>query len=129
MSFICKFHFGQKRVIWLQPLLHSATTSAGRLYSDACLPTLGAQFDKPEQNLVPLRLQLLDGARSDLGVNTVDELLLHFGRQFRLTKALPPGCHGASKLVKEVLDAAPDAGEMIEHHVAHDAPTQPRPPV
>src|SRR5262249_18748365 len=33
------------------------------------LRTLGAQFDEAEQDLVPLLLQRLDGARSDLSMN------------------------------------------------------------
>src|SRR5262245_27828086 len=41
---------------------------------------LVAQLEKAEQNVVPLRLQLLDAARSDLIVHTVDERLLHLRR-------------------------------------------------
>ena len=44
----------------------------------ACLSGLFAQLDQAEQDFVALRLQLLDGARSGLGMDAVDELLLHF---------------------------------------------------
>ena len=37
-----------------------------------------AQLNQAEQDFVALRLQFLDGARSDLGMDTVDELLLRF---------------------------------------------------
>src|SRR5258707_9646095 len=61
-------------------------------------------------------------------MNAVDELLLHFGRQYRLAENLPPGRHRAGELLEEVLDAAWAAAEMVEHHVAHDTPTQTRAP-
>src|SRR6266851_3367528 len=67
-------------------------------------------------------------ARAALGMNAVDELLLHFGRQYRLPENLPPGRHRAGELLEEVLDAAWAAAEVVEHHVAHDAPTQARAP-
>src|SRR5947209_17503426 len=59
-------------------------------------------------------------------MNAVDERLLHFGRQYWLPKNLPPGRHRAGKLLEEVLDAAFAATEVVEHHVAHDAPAQAR---
>src|SRR6266700_7638463 len=90
--------------------------------------SLGAQLEQPEQDLVALRLQLGDRARADLGMNAVDELLLHFGRQYWLPKNLPPGRHRAGELLEEVLDAAWAAAEVVEQHVAHDAPTQARSP-
>src|SRR5262249_26415665 len=86
--------------------------------------TLGPQFDETEQDLVPLPLQLLDRARSDFGMDAVIELLLHFRRQHRCAEGLPPGRHRAAELLEEVLDAAGAPTEMIEHHVAHDAPAQ-----
>src|ERR1700722_11512214 len=89
---------------------------------------LGAQFEQPEQDLVALRRQITDGARAHLGVNTVDELLLDLRRQDRRAKGLPPRRHRTAELRKEVLDAPGAATEMIEHHVAHDAPAQARPP-
>src|SRR6185295_373862 len=90
--------------------------------------SLGAQLEQPEQYLVALRLQLGNRARADLGMNAVDELLLHFGRQYWLPENLPPGRHRAGELLEEVLDAALAAAEVVEHHVAHDAPTQARSP-
>ena len=42
------------------------------------LSGLSAKLDEAEQDFVTLRLQLLDGARSHLGMDAVDELLLHF---------------------------------------------------
>jgi hypothetical protein len=42
------------------------------------LGNLVAQLNQAEQDFVALRLQFLDGARSDLGMDTVDELLLRF---------------------------------------------------
>src|SRR5258708_5999309 len=66
------------------------------------LRTLGAQFDEPEQNLVPLRLQLRDGARSDLGMNAVGELLLHLRGEHRRAKRLPPRRHRPRELLAEV---------------------------
>jgi hypothetical protein len=44
----------------------------------ARLGNLVAQLNQAEQDFVALRLQFLDGARSDLGMDTVDELLLRF---------------------------------------------------
>src|SRR5215469_13981408 len=101
--------------------------SCDSLWSDR-LGTLGAQLNETEQDLVALRLQLLDRARSDLGMNAVDELLLHLGRQHRVAQRLPPGCHRTGKLLQEMLNAAGAAAEVIEHHTAHDAPAQARPP-
>src|SRR5713101_660883 len=89
---------------------------------------LGAQLEQSQQDLVALRLQLGNRARANLGMNAVDELLLHFGRQYGLPENLPPGRHRAAELLEEVLDAALAAAEVVEHHVAHDAPTQARPP-
>jgi hypothetical protein len=86
------------------------------------------QLDKPEQQFVSLCLQIVDGARADLGVNAVDKFLLHFGCQRRLPENLPPGCHGPGELLEEVLDAALPAAEVVEKHVPHDAPTQAWPP-
>src|SRR6516165_722948 len=83
-----------------------------------------AQLDQAEQNLVPLRFQLRDGARSDLRMDAVDELLLHLGRQYRRTQRLPPGRHRTAELLEEVLDAARTAAEVIEHQVAHHSPAQ-----
>ena len=50
------------------------------------------------------------------------------GRQHRRAEGLPPGRHRAGELLEEVLDAARTAAEVVEHHVAHDAPAQARPP-
>src|SRR5262245_38653119 len=86
--------------------------------------TLGPQFDETEQDLVPLPLQLLDRARSDFGMDAVDELLLHLRSEHRRAEGLPPGRHRAAELLEEVLDAAVAPTEMIKHHVAHDAPAQ-----
>src|SRR4051812_3775652 len=61
-------------------------------------------------------------------MNAVDELLLHFGRQYWLPENLPPGRHRTGELLEEALDAALAAAEVVEHHVAHDAPTQARAP-
>src|SRR5262249_13157596 len=64
-----------------------AVCSRGLLSCDCVwsdrLGTLGPQFDEAEQNLVPGCLELLDAARADLGMDAVDELLLHLGRQYR----------------------------------------------
>src|SRR5438552_7583510 len=67
---------------------------------------LGAQLEQPQQDLVALRLQLGNRARADLGMNALDELPLHIGRQYRLPENLPPGRHRAGELLEEVLDAA-----------------------
>src|SRR5262249_22521422 len=97
--------------------------SCGCLRSD-CLGTPGPQFDEAEQILVPRCLELVDGARSNLGMDAVDELLLHLGRQYRGAQRLPPGCHRTRELLEEMLDAAGAAAEVIEHQVAHHAPAQ-----
>src|SRR5262249_22508032 len=81
-----------------------------------------------KQHLVSLRRELIDGARTDLLVNAVDELPLHVGRQYRLPENLPPGRHRTGELLEEMLDAAFAAAEVVEEHVAHDAPAQARPP-
>src|SRR6266403_52444 len=61
-------------------------------------------------------------------MNAVDELPLHFGRQHRASKRLPPSCHGTGELFEKMLDAACTAAQVIEKHVAHEAPTQARSP-
>src|SRR6266849_2176100 len=95
-----------------------------RRFRLARLGNLVAQLKQAEQDLVALRLQLLDGARSDLSVDAVDELLLHFRSQHRRAEGLPPGRHRAGELLEEVLDAAWTAAEMVEHQAAHNAPAQ-----
>src|SRR5262249_13464832 len=77
----------------------TASGSAGRFRDPGRFAGLGSQFDVAEQNLVPLRLQLRDGARSDLGMDAVDELLLHFRRQHRRAEGLPPSCHRPGELL------------------------------
>src|SRR5882757_6330153 len=95
-----------------------------RRFHLARLGNLVAQLNQAEQDFVALRLQLLDGARSRLGMDAVDELLLHFRSQYRRAEGLPPGRHRAGKLLEEVLDAARTATEMVEHQAAHNAPAQ-----
>jgi hypothetical protein len=85
---------------------------------------LRAQLNEPEQHFVSLRRERVDGARADLGVNAVGELLLHLGRQHRLSENLPPGRYWSGKLLEEVLDAALTAAKMVEKQATHDAPTQ-----
>src|SRR6266567_6976929 len=99
-----------------------------RRFRLARLGNLFAQLNQAEQNFVALRLQLRNGARSSLGMDAVDEYLLHFRSQHRRAEALPPGRHWAGELLEEVLDAARTATEVVEHQVAHDAPAQARPP-
>src|SRR5262249_30147324 len=89
---------------------------------------LATQLEDAEQNLVPLRLKLVDGARSDLGMDAVDELLLQLRGHLRRAEGLLPSRHGTGKLLEEVLDAAFAAAEVIQHHVSHDGPTETRPP-
>src|SRR5215510_10155773 len=79
--------------------------SCGCVRSDR-LGTPGPQFDEAEQNLVPRCLELVDGARSDLGMDAVDELLLHLWRQYRGAERLPPCGHRTGELLEEMLDAA-----------------------
>ncbi len=90
--------------------------------------SLLAQLDQAEQNFVALRLQLRDGARSGLGMDAVDEFLLHVRRQHGRAEGLPPSRHRAGELLEEVLDAARTAAEMVQHQAAHDAPAQARAP-
>src|SRR5262245_1713087 len=71
----------------------------------SCVRRLGPQLDNPEQHLVSLCGQLINGARSDLGVDAVDELLLDLWCQHRLSENLPPRCHGAGELLEKMLDA------------------------
>src|SRR6185295_5166455 len=61
-------------------------------------------------------------------MDAVDELLLHFRSQHRRAEGLPPSPHRAGELLEEVLDTAWAAAEVVEHHVAHDAPAQARAP-
>src|SRR5258708_39716603 len=89
---------------------------------------LQTKLNKPEQQLVSLCLQLVNGARADFFVNAVNDFLLHFRCQNRLAENLPPSCHRSGELLEEVLDAALATAEVVEKHVAHDAPTQTRPP-
>src|SRR5262249_11678831 len=89
---------------------------------------LGAQFDETEESLVPLRLQFLDRARSDFGMDAVDVLPLPLVRQYRRADGLPPGRHRTAELLEEMLDAAGATAKVIEHHVAHDPPAQARAP-
>src|SRR5262249_29918373 len=80
------------------------------------------QFDKHEQYVVPLLFQVRDGARSDLGMDAVNELLLQLRSEHRRAEGLPPSRHRGGELLEEVLDAARTAAEVIEHHIAHDTP-------
>src|SRR5215510_12929015 len=85
--------FAPARTSWHKcPVIHSQTpfshcgVSGGARCDIAWrshIRMFGAQLEKTEQNLVPLRFKLLDGSRSDLGVDAVDELLLYFRRQHR----------------------------------------------
>src|ERR1700722_20849187 len=61
-------------------------------------------------------------------MNTLNELPLHFGRQHRATERLPPSCHRTGELLEKVLYATFPATQVIEEHVAHEPPTQARPP-
>src|ERR1700691_748526 len=61
-------------------------------------------------------------------MNAVDELLLEFGRQHRIAERLPPRGEGPGELFEEMLDAAFTAAQVIEEHVAHEAPAQARSP-
>src|ERR1700691_4993152 len=93
------------RVRWID-LAGGGSLLGGRRFRLARLGSLLAQLNQAEQDLVALRLQLRDGAGSGLGVNAVDQLLLHFRGQNRRAKGLPPGGHRAGELLKEMLDAA-----------------------
>src|SRR6266852_234 len=117
----CRTYDGSRR--W-----HLVSGDRLRRFRLARLGNLVAQLDQAEQDFVALRLQLLDGARSGLSVDAVDELLLHFRSQHRRAEGLPPGRHWAGELLEEVLDAARTAAEVVEHHVAHNAPAQARAP-
>src|ERR1700720_3045258 len=92
-----------------------------RRFRSARFANLVAQLDQAEQDFVALRLQFLDGARSGLGMDAVDELLLYFRSQHRRAEGLPPGRHRAGELLEEVLNAARTAAEMVQHHAAHNA--------
>src|ERR1700722_20647 len=87
-----------------------------------------APLQQPEQHSIAFRCQFLDGVRPDFGMNAVDELPLYFGRQHRVSKRLPPSGHGTGELLEKMLDAAFTAAQMVEEHVAHEAPTQARSP-
>src|SRR5260221_4479026 len=99
-----------------------------RRFRLARLGNLVAQLDQAEQNFVALRLQLRNGARSSLGMDAVDEYLLHFRRQHRRAESLPPSRHRAGELLEEVLDATRTTAEVVKHQAAHIAPTQARAP-
>src|SRR5882757_8569157 len=86
------------------------------------------KLEEPEQHFVAFCRKRVDGTRPDFGMNAVDELLLYFGRQHRISKRLPPSCHGTGELLEKVLHAAFPATEVIEEHVAHEPPTQARSP-
>src|ERR1700688_3657488 len=90
------------QLFWLNPLAGAGS----RLGRRRRLLGLGAQLEQPQQDLVPLRLQLSNRARADLGMNAVYELLLHFRSQHWRAEGLPPSCHRAAELLEEVLDAA-----------------------
>jgi hypothetical protein len=113
------------QVCVISAILHARSCG---LVARAVLFILAAQLEQSQQDLVTLRLQFGNRARADLGMNAVDERLLHFGRQYRLPENLPPRRHGAGELLEEVLDAALATAQMIEHQVAHDAPAQARAP-
>src|SRR5882757_1192468 len=88
----------------------------------------GAKLEEAEQHFVTFCRERVDGAGADFRVNTLDELLLNFGRQHRVAKRLPPSCHGSGELFEKMLDAAFTATQVIKQHAAHEAPTQARPP-
>src|SRR5262249_60738496 len=54
--------------VWFELALFGCDGVCGKLAR-----ALGAQFDKAEEDLVPLRLKLGNGARSDLRLETVDQ--------------------------------------------------------
>src|ERR1700686_1262745 len=89
---------------------------------------LGTKFEKPQQYLVSLCLQLINGARSNLRVDAVGEHLLDFGCQYGRPENLPPRCHRTRELLEKMLDAPLAAAEVVKKDLPHDAPTQARPP-
>src|SRR6266436_3676385 len=84
----------------------------------------GAKLEEPEQHFITFCRKRVDGARPDFGMNAVDELPLHFGRQHRISERLPPRCEGPGELFEKMLDAACTAAQVVEEHVAHEPPTQ-----
>src|SRR5215472_6989472 len=92
------------------------------------LRPFGAELHEADQKLVAFCLQLCDGARSDFGMDAVDQLALELWRHVRRAKCFPPAHHRAEQSCKGVLDAARTATEVIKHHVAHDSPAQARSP-
>src|SRR5258708_13872757 len=86
------------------------------------------KLEEPEQHFVAFCRKRVDGSRPDFGMNAVDELPLHFGRQHRASKRFPPSCHGTGELLEKVLDGGCTGAQVIEEHVAHERPTQARSP-
>src|SRR6266849_4488452 len=84
----------------------------------------GTKLEEPEQHFIAFCRKRVDGARPDFGMNAVDELPLHFGRQHRISERLPPRCEGPGELFEKMLDAACTAAQVGEEHVAHEPPTQ-----
>ena len=88
----------------------------------------GTELKESKQHFVTFCRKRVDGARADFGVNAIDERLLQLGCQHRVAERLPPGCEGSCELFEKMLDAAFATAQMIELHVAHQAPAQARPP-
>src|SRR6266404_581609 len=62
----------------------------------------GAKLEEPEQHFITFCRKRVDGARPDFGMNAVDELPLHFGRQHRISERLPPRCEGPGELFEKM---------------------------
>ena len=101
-------------------LTMSAIQSACDLHPERCV--IGHPFNPP--HLVPL-VEIVGGANtSEATIGRAMEFYTSLGKQaVRLRKEVPG--HVANRLL---LDAAWAAAEVVEHHVAHDAPTQARSP-
>src|SRR5260370_1029512 len=80
---------------------------AGRILDPA------ASLEQRQQDLVAVGLQLGNRALAHFLVHSGDQLLPDSRRQFRRAKHFPPGRHGASELVEEMLDAARAAAQVI----------------
>lgn len=83
---------------------------------------MSTKFEKPQQDFVSLCLQFINGARSNLRVDTIDELLLDLRRQRGGSENLPPSCHRSGELFEKMLDAPLAAAQVVEKDLPHDSP-------
>ena len=85
-----------------------------------------AQLKEPEQDPSRSAANSSTERSACLSVDTVDEFALKVGVNSGEPRTFPPGGHWTGELLEKCRLAFTTA-EMVEHHLAHDAPGRERP--